>query len=274
MPTPNDIDRVLKETSRTFAIPISFLPDRLRETISIAYLCMRALDEIEDHASLENASKVSLLRTISANLQAYSFPGVPVKFNELGRVFEPFRAILPEVSLRLEDWLSLAPLEFLPRLVDAAACMADRMAYWAERNWRIRTEHELNGYTFSVAGAVGLLISDIWGWFDGSQLDRGNAVNFGRGLQAVNILRNRQEDLQRKVDFFPTGWSNKDMSAYARRLLEQVRPGLKLMPEKAYQYLVKIPFKLADATLDAMEKGQAKLTREQVLQISAMDQDL
>jgi len=266
-----DIHRVLKDTSRTFTIPISFLPDKLQQTISIAYLCMRALDEIEDHVSLEVQAKVSLLHKIGPYLQAYSFPGSKSKFRNLDRFFEPYRSILPEVTLRLEDWLSNAPADIIPRLVDASACMADRMAYWVERNWLIQNELELNSYTFSVAGAVGLLISDIWAWFDGSQLDRVNAVNFGRGLQSVNILRNREEDLQRKVDFFPTGWSRKDMSAYARRHLEQVKPGLRLMPEKAYQYLVKIPFLLAEATLDAIDNGQAKLSREQVMQISAMD---
>jgi phytoene/squalene synthetase len=61
------------------------------------------------------------------------------------------------------------------------------------------------------------------------------------------------------------------MSAYAHKHLDLVKPGIKLMPEKAYLYLVRIPFLLAEATLDAIDKGQAKLSREQVLQISAMD---
>ncbi len=271
MSIKTDIHRVLKDTSRTFAIPISFLPDKLQQTISVAYLCMRALDEIEDHVSMDLQSKASLLQEISSNLQAYSFSGPKSKSQNLDRFFEPYKTILPEVTLRLEDWLSYAPVDILPRLVDASACMADRMAYWAERNWLIQNELELNSYTFSVAGAVGLLISDIWAWFDGSQLDRVSAVNFGRGLQLVNILRNREEDLQRKIDFFPSGWSKKDMSAFARKHLDLVKPGLKSMPEKAYQYLVRIPFLLAEATLDAIDKGQTKLSRKQVLRISAMD---
>jgi len=271
MTIQSDILRLFKESSRTFAIPITNLPGRLGETISIAYLCMRALDEIEDHVSLENQAKVALLRKISEKLQAYSFSGAVSKFHNLGKVLAPYRTILPEVTLRLEEWLVNAPIDIVPRLVDASASIADRMAFWADRNWLIQSELDLNGYTFSVAGAVGLLISDIWAWFDGSQLDRACAVNFGRGLQSVNILRNREEDLQRKVDFFPTGWSKKEMSAYARRHLELVKPGLKLMPAKAYEYLVKIPFLLAEATLDALETGQLKLTRQEVLHISGLE---
>jgi farnesyl-diphosphate farnesyltransferase len=92
-------------------------------------------------------------------------------------------------------------------------------------------------------------------------------VQFGRGLQSVNILRNREEDMQRKVDFFPVGWTTKEMSAYARRLLDSVKADLKSMPGNAYEGLVKIPFYLAEATLDAIEKGHKKLSREQVLSI-------
>ena len=42
---------VLKETSRTFYIPISMLPSGLLEAVASAYLCMRAIDEVEDSPS-------------------------------------------------------------------------------------------------------------------------------------------------------------------------------------------------------------------------------
>ena len=40
---------VLKETSRTFYIPITKLPSGVQEAVASAYLCLRAIDEIEDH---------------------------------------------------------------------------------------------------------------------------------------------------------------------------------------------------------------------------------
>ena len=49
MTLPSDVTRVLKNTSRTFFIPIARLPARLQETVASAYLSMRAIDEIEDH---------------------------------------------------------------------------------------------------------------------------------------------------------------------------------------------------------------------------------
>lgn len=39
---------LLKETSRTFYIPISRLPPDLRSAVASGYLCMRAIDAVED----------------------------------------------------------------------------------------------------------------------------------------------------------------------------------------------------------------------------------
>ncbi len=65
-----DLIRVLKENSRTFFIPITRLPAILQETIAGAYLCMRAIDEIEDHPNLDISKKAALLRGLGPILQA------------------------------------------------------------------------------------------------------------------------------------------------------------------------------------------------------------
>jgi farnesyl-diphosphate farnesyltransferase len=181
--------------------------------------------------------------------------------------FSPYRSILPEVTLRIGDWLSNTPVEIAPRVWDATIAMAERMGYWAGNHWQIQTEADLDGYTFSVAGAVGLLICDIWGWFDGTPIDRMSAVQFGRGLQAVNILRNRREDSERGVNFYPAGWTDEHMFSYARKNLDLARQGVKSMPKSSFKYFVNIPLHLAEATLTAIENGVEKLTREQVMQI-------
>jgi farnesyl-diphosphate farnesyltransferase len=263
-----DLTRVLKETSRTFFIPIIRLPARLQETVACAYLCMRAIDEIEDHHTLDDTSKAELLHGLGPILQAQIGVGAaPAHFDEMEVFFSPYCSVLPEVTLRIGEWLSSAPSDFAPRVWDATITMAERMAYWVGKHWQIQTESDLDGYTFSVAGAVGLLICDIWGWFDGTVIDRICAVQFGRGLQAVNILRNRQEDIDRGVDFFPTGWTNKRMFAYARKNLDLARAGVVSMPKSSFKYFVDIPLHLAEATLTAIESGVGKLTREQVIQI-------
>lgn len=61
---------MLKETSRTFFIPISHLPAELQDAVGSAYLCMRAIDEIEDHPELEAGVKSRLLYAISDLLKS------------------------------------------------------------------------------------------------------------------------------------------------------------------------------------------------------------
>jgi farnesyl-diphosphate farnesyltransferase len=254
---------VLEATSRTFYVPVSRLPHELLEAVASAYLCMRAIDEIEDHAQLPSVRKVELLRGVSQALQSAAS----------GRVAESCSAVLrschslPEVSARLGDWVCLAPGSIAPRIADATAAMADRMAYWASAAWRIRTEADLDSYTFSVAGAVGLLLSDLWAWHDGTRTNRAQAVGFGRGLQAVNIVRNRPEDLARGVDFFPEEWDAARLVGYARRQLALADVYVQALPRGPALDFCTIPLGLAYATLDALERGERKLSRSVVLQL-------
>jgi len=137
--------------------------------------------------------------------------------------------------------------------------------YWAEINWTINTEADLDRYTFSVAGAVGLLLSDLWNWFDGTSTNRTNAIGFGRGLQAVNIVRNHREDLTRGVDFFPKGWNTGQMQAYARRNLALADAYTQSLPKGPALDFCQIPLTLAYATLNVLALGQEKLSRNDVL---------
>lgn len=174
---------VLKETSRTFYIPIIKLVEGVREAVASAYLCLRAIDEIEDHPKLPNDVKARMLREVSLVCTTYNIDSTvesltPAYENET----QENRDILPEVSVRIGEWLMYCPASIRGRVVDATSGMADRMATWAERNWKCETERDLDAYTFAVAGAVGLLLSDIWAWWDGTKTDRDLAVGFGRGL--------------------------------------------------------------------------------------------
>jgi len=255
---------LLKSTSRTFFIPISLLPSGLQEAVTSAYLCMRAIDQIEDHPDLDNALKAKLLRSISLHLQAgHQDSGIDDFAAGLGT----YGHDLEEVSLRIGEWALLAPDSIAPRIWDATAAMADRMAYWADCNWQVQTETDLNCYTFSVAGAVGLLLSDLWAWYDNTNTNRMQAIGFGRGLQSVNILRNAHEDRQRGVDFFPHGWTQADMHSYAQRNLALADIYTTNLPKGPAKNFCRIPLALAQGTLTALSAGKEKLSRDDVLGI-------
>jgi farnesyl-diphosphate farnesyltransferase len=263
----SDAMTVLEQTSRTFFIPISRMPDGLREATTSAYLCMRAIDEIEDHANLSNTEKAALLGQISLTLQAFSYEPNADVAAALSGVLQPHARVLPEVSLRLGEWAAHAPAAIAPRIISDTIAMADRMMYWASVNWRIGSQAGLDAYTYSVAAAVGLLMCDLAAWYDGTALDRNAAIYFGRGLQVTNIARNRNEDIARGVDFYPPGWDDTDVRNYAAHWLRLTARYAETLPEAPFTYFIKIPLMLAEATLDALSNGQAKLTREAVLSI-------
>lgn len=99
----DDAMDMLLKTSRTFYIPISRLSGELQGAVAAAYLCMRAIDEIEDHPQLSSQIKVDMLRSISQRL---SDPQYNMDFTDL---FDSHRSYLPEVTLRLSDWVNLTP---------------------------------------------------------------------------------------------------------------------------------------------------------------------
>ncbi|QKG85599.1 phytoene/squalene synthase family protein [Kroppenstedtia pulmonis] len=256
-----DAMEMLRATSRTFFIPINRLRSDLKDAVASAYLCMRAIDEIEDHLELSSEVKVELLRDVSQIL------GKPFDGSELNKVFEPYQSHLPEVTLRMADWAILTPATIRSEVYSSTATMAEGMADWVARKWRVDNEEDLDQYTFYVAGLVGLLLNDIWKWYDRTEADRDLAVAYGRGLQAVNILRNRKEDLARGVDYFPDGWEMKDMFAYARRNLQLADAYIKDIPPGQILDFCKIPLTLAHGTLTALEAGQGKLSRTAVLEL-------
>lgn len=225
------------------------------------YLCLRAIDQVEDHPNLDNAAKAAVLRSIARILQTDFDEG------SFATVLAPYEAALEEVTLRVGEWALLAPPTIAPRIWEATATMADRMAGWAEDGWDIQTEADLDRYTFGVAGSVGLLLSDLWAWYNGTQTDRALSIGFGRGLQTVNILRNRREDLARGVDFFPNGWHETHMHAYTGRQLELAQAYVDALPAGPVLDFCIIPLALARSTLSTLTAGEEKLTRSAVLRI-------
>jgi farnesyl-diphosphate farnesyltransferase len=141
------------------------------------------------------------------------------------------------------------------------------MAYWATHGFEVETQADLDRYTYGVAGAVGLLLCDLFAWFEKVQINRSRAIQFGRGLQLVNILRNRKEDLARGVDFYPDGWTDEHMYDYALKNLREFDEYLSTLSRSSFMKFVGIPRALAYATLNALARGDEKLTRSEVVEI-------
>ncbi|MEC0265028.1 phytoene/squalene synthase family protein [Paenibacillus anseongense] len=252
---------MLKETSRTFYIPINSLELGLKEAVTSAYLCMRAIDEIEDHDELGDSLKIELLVGVHQAFQS------PNPMGEIQALLLPHKEVLPAVTMQLDEWAQLCPTSGAPIVFHYIAKMSLDMADWVKSGWNIHTEEDLDRYTYSVAGMVGEMLSELWLWHDGTQSDRTKAIGFGRGLQAVNILRNRGEDLKRGVDFFPDGWGFKEMQQYTRHNLQLADSYIADLNEGPALKFCKVPLALAHATVNLIAVGGNKLTRDAVLKI-------
>ena len=251
----------LLKTSRTFFIPISYLPSGLQEAIGSAYLCMRAIDEIEDHPNLGAKDKIALLQAISGLLKT------DYRKEDIQAVFEPYRDVLPEVTLLLSDWIEYCPPGATAKVLESTKEMAEGMAKWVSKDWQIHDKEELDEYTYYVAGLVGVMLSDIWKWYDGTETDRDLAIAFGRGLQTVNILRNREEDAERGVNFYPDGWGFNEMLIHTEHNLALADTYIKSIETKDIVHFCKIPLELAKATLKALKEGKEKIDRSTVTTI-------
>lgn len=258
---PKEAMRVLKETSRTFYIPITFLKSDLKHSVASAYLVMRAIDEIEDHELISNDTKYELLMQVSELFKQ------PFTEEAYLRIIEPVKEQLPEVSLRLYDWVQACPEGSRPMMMEISSEMAFGMAKWAKKNWQVQTKEDLDDYTYYVAGVVGVYLSKLWHWSYGQETDLDLAIGFGRGLQAVNILRNQKEDSEeRGVSFVPDGWSRDDLFAYAEDNLKKADAYIATLSEKSTVMFCRLPLEFAHKSLKAMKKGQEKMSRAEVEQ--------
>ena len=82
------------------------------------------------------------------------------------------------------------------------------MARWQEHGPFVETEEEMDDYMFEVAGRVGYLLTDLFGWYSPfieKQKDklRPLAREFGLALQTVNIIRGMRKDYERGWVFVP-----------------------------------------------------------------------
>ncbi|MEV7027576.1 squalene/phytoene synthase family protein [Kitasatospora sp. NPDC093558] len=205
-----DAHALVRAYSTTWYEPVTSMPAKLNEATTAAYLCMRAIDEIEDHYDLAPPAKVELLETTSRLLQT--------RFTraDFSAAYARHTHELPEVTLRIGEWAALAPTEIAPRICETFAAMAERMADWVGTGFAIDSERDLDRYTYAVSGTLVLLLSDLWAWYDGTRCDRSHGIAYGRALQAANILIDRSTDTDRGVDFWPTGWQSADMLRYIR----------------------------------------------------------
>lgn len=207
----------LQQVSRTFAIPIGMLRERLEVGVTTSYLLCRIVDTVEDDPGLTVAHKNELFERFQEVLEgapATAFEGRFVALSGLP-ADDPEHVTARQLSrvIAVMEWLPAAQREIIFRWVSE---MARGMAVYANRRpgpdgvVALTTLADLERYCYFVAGTVGQLLTEL---FD-DELDltadpararrlRAHGEGFGMGLQLVNIVKDLTEDHARGWSFIP-----------------------------------------------------------------------
>lgn len=161
----------------SFYYSFRFLPETQRRAITALYAFCREVDDVVDECSDPDVARNKL-----------HWWRQEVSLLPQGAPQHPVTQALQQVSQRFN-----LPVENLHEIIDG-------MEMDLERN-RYETFKELNLYCHRVAGVVGSLSAEIFGYQDRQTLRFGHAL--GMAFQLTNILRDVREDAMRGRIYIP-----------------------------------------------------------------------
>lgn len=208
---------VLKAVSRSFYLSLRLLPSRMRKPASVAYLLARISDTIADSAVLPVDARIAHLEAFEGQVRSgkstdSELPQISQKLTDHGErvlmersreVLDEFHSCSPEEILLIrevmEEIIKGQKLD-LTRFREAdsgnVVCLPDEAA--------------LDEYTWLVAGCVGRFWTKLGfltlgaGYSETAEsemIDLG--IEYGKGLQLVNILRDLPSDLEAGRSYLP-----------------------------------------------------------------------
>jgi farnesyl-diphosphate farnesyltransferase len=208
---------LLRDVSRSFYLTLHILPAPVRSQIGLAYLLARTTDTIADTELVPLEQRLQALQDLRARILGQR--QTPLALGTLARHqgSSAERILLErcEDSLALLHTLSPEDRQLVTDVLQTITSGQEldlRRFGGASANAiaALRTDAELDDYTYRVAGCVGefwtrLCLADL---FPNAALDKAllltNGVRFGKGLQLVNILRDLPADLRRGCCYLPS----------------------------------------------------------------------
>lgn len=205
---------ILRSVSRSFYLSIRILPAPLREPIGLGYLLARASDTIADSPDAPAATRRQHLAAFGTMVNGGDRAGLPELIATIRSDHAGEGTLLTQIGACL-DWLAaMEPADraliqkLLATIVDGQDLDLARFGDGGELA-ALETAQELEEYTYLVAGCVGEFWTDIclrhlprYSTLPDTRL-RELGVEFGKGLQLVNILRDLPADLRQGRCYLP-----------------------------------------------------------------------
>jgi len=288
MPDHDKLQDLLQKTSRTFALTIPLLPEPTRGAVGVAYLLFRIIDTFEDATEWTSDKRIDALEEFVRLLEQ---PAVLAVSEATARwTAEPplahagYLELLAHTPSVLEWHAALRPeaRELIrEHLIRTARGMVRFVRHTnGAGTLRLETLEQLRDYCFVVAGIVGQLLTELY-LVDAPQLAsvaadlRARALQFGEGLQLVNILKDAQPDAAEGRFYLPRGVTLEDVFNLTRSDLVAALEYTELLRTARADFGVvafnALNARLALATLRVLhDRGLgSKLTRVQLTGLAA-----
>jgi farnesyl-diphosphate farnesyltransferase len=205
---------ILRAVSRSFYLSLRALPRPLRDPLSLAYLLARATDTIADTPGLPAQVRAEALRNLVDAIQGTARTGeavrdsfAPLQSNATERaLIEALPAALAWLD-SLEDRDRSEVRAVLKKINRGQTLDLERFSGAAMQ--ALSTAADLDEYTYLVAGCVGefwtrLCFAHVANFSDRPEAEmRELGVQYGQGLQLINILRDAGNDLRQGRSYFP-----------------------------------------------------------------------
>ena len=253
--------QILPRVSRSFYLSLRVLPKALRRPIGLAYLFCRAADTIADTPLVPRVRRLECLQQYQTAFSERDFAICASLRSDLAGLQDnqAERELLVRMSDCFAFLATLAPNDqgHIRTLVLTLTqgMQMDLTVFPSEEEGQVgkigqigalETRHDLDQYTYFVAGCVGEFwtkvsldhIPSLNHW-DAEEMCR-LAVRFGKGLQLTNILRDVAQDLRIGRCYLP----HTDLSALGiepaqllhTATIEQLRPLLEELLDLTLSY--------------------------------------
>ena len=279
-----DFQDLLVKTSRTFALSIPYLPEPVRQQVTLAYLIFRIADTFEDAATWPRGKRLEALQDFGRLLVQPS-PEAPV-LAERWRAEVPidhagYQELIEQVPAVLDAFFAIDPTaQALVRwhALHTIHGMGEFVARTDEQGeLQLKDLADLRHYCYIVAGLVGEMLTELF-LADSPNLARAadlraRSRQFGEALQLVNILKDASFDATEGRSYLPPSLDRETVFGVARADLQASREYIDILqqdgaPEGVVAFNA-VQVLLAFAALDRVEKKGpgAKISRFQVMQL-------
>ncbi|KAF3977198.1 MAG: squalene/phytoene synthase family protein [Methylococcales symbiont of Iophon sp. n. MRB-2018] len=247
----NEFQAILLEgVSRTFALTIPQLPNKLYPAVANAYLLCRIVDTIEDEVSLNTQQKEYFCSTFIDIVKTGNNADAFAK--ELAPLLSEQTIPAEHNLIQLTERVITITHSFAPEQIEALSCCVETMAKGMptfqalDLSAGLNTMADMDDYCYYVAGCVGEMLAKLFCHYSADiNIHKTElltlSTSFGQGLQMTNILKDIWDDARRGVCWLPqdifteTGFDLKNLTPETND--ENFRLGLAHLISIAQQHL-------------------------------------